>query len=255
MITILSPAKRLNYSEPKLSENYSIPQFVEESELIMKKLKKLSPSGIKKMMHINDNLAETNYDRFQNWEPRFDLNVARQAITTFKGDVYLGLDVKSYSQEDFDTAQKHIRILSGLHGILKPLDLIRPYRLEMGTLLKVGRANNLYEFWGNKILDAIIAEPAYKEDNTIINLASQEYFSVLSKKNLSGRVITPMFKEFKNGSYKPIHIFLKKARGYMTSYIVKNKVNDPDSLKLFDWEGYGYNDQLSKGDNWVFTRG
>jgi cytoplasmic iron level regulating protein YaaA (DUF328/UPF0246 family) len=255
MITILSPAKRLNYSDPVISENYTIPQFIEESQLIMNKLKKLTASGIKKLMNINDLLAETNYDRFQNWKPEFDLLVARQAITTFKGDVYLGLDVKSYSTEDFITAQKNIRILSGLHGILKPLDLIRPYRLEMGTVLKVGRANNLYEFWGDKILNSIINEPAYKQDNTIVNLASQEYFNVVSTKNLNGRVITPVFKEYKNGTYRPVHIFLKKARGYMTSYIVKNKINDPDSLKLFDWKGYEYNDQLSKGDNWVFTRG
>lgn len=255
MITILSPAKRLNYSEPKLTDIYTIPEFIEESEVIMGKLKKLSARNIKKLMNINDSLAETNYDRFQNWEPDFDLNNARQAITTFKGDVYLGIDVKTYTEEDFRLAQKYIRILSGLHGILKPLDLIRPYRLEMGTMLKVGRASNLYEFWGDKILSTLIDEPAFKEDHTILNLASQEYFNVISKKQFKGRIVTPIFKEYKNGSYRPIHIFLKKARGYMTSYIVKNRIKDPDSLKLFDWEGYEYNDKLSEGDNWVFTRG
>lgn len=206
-------------------------------------------------MNINDALAETNYDRYQNWEPDFNLNVARQAIATFRGDVYLGINVKSYSEEDFKTAQKYVRILSGLHGLLKPLDLIRPYRLEMGTMLKIGRASNLYEFWGEKILNSILSEPAYKEDHTIINLASQEYFNAVSVKGFQGRIITPVFKEYKNGSYRPIHIFLKKARGYMTSYIVKNRVTDPDSLKLFDWEGYEYNDKLSEGNTWVFTRG
>jgi len=255
MITILSPAKRMNFSDPAMTDTYSIPDFINESESIMKKLKNLRPAAIGKLMNINDNLAETNYDRFQNWEPEFDLLTARQAITTFRGDVYLGIDASSYSEDDFLYAQNHVRILSGLHGLLRPLDLVRPYRLEMGTLLKVGRANNLYEFWGDKILNALTGESAFKEDKTIVNLASQEYFNAVNKENFSGRVITPMFKEFKNGSYKPIHIFLKKARGYMTSYIVKNKVKDPESLKLFDWEGYEYNDTLSKGDNLVFTRG
>jgi cytoplasmic iron level regulating protein YaaA (DUF328/UPF0246 family) len=255
MITILSPAKRLSYTDPILTKTFSFPIFMEESIMIMNKLKKLSVSGIKKLMNINDSLAEINYDRFQNWHPEFNLENARQAITTFKGDVYLGIDIKSYNEEEFNTVQSHIRILSGLHGILRPLDLIRPYRLEMGTNLKIGRASNLYKFWDNKILQSIEEEPAFQKDNVLVNLASQEYFNVIPAEKFKGRVITPIFKEYKNGSYKPVHIFLKKARGYMTSYIVKNKINDPESLKLFDWEGYEYNDQLSKEDHWVFSRG
>ena len=255
MITILSPAKRLNYSDPILTEKCTIPVYVNESEMIMNKLKKLRPAAIKKLMNINDVLSETNYDRFQNWEPTFDLSVARQALTTFKGDVYLGIDAPSYNESDFEKAQQSIRILSGLHGILKPLDLIRPYRLEMGTKLKIGRANDLYQFWGDKILNSISEDPEFRKDNTLINLASKEYSNAIPLNKLKGRVITPVFKEFKNGSYRPIHIFLKKARGYMTSYIVKNRVEDPESLKLFDWEGYEYNDKISDSDNWVFTRG
>lgn len=255
MIIVLSPAKRLNFSDPVLTAHYSVPDYVEESTAIMNRLKKLNASGIKKLMNVNDTLAELNYERFQNWAPEFDLNVARQAITSFRGDVFLGLDVKSFSEDDFNTAQRSVRILSGLHGILKPLDLIRPYRLEMGTLLKVGKANNLYEFWGDKILKALIREPSFTEDNTIINLASQEYFNAITLKNFKGRIITPVFKEYKNGVYRPIHIFLKKARGYMTSYIVKNKINNPDELKLFDKEGYEFSDALSNGNNWVFIRG
>lgn len=255
MIIVLSPAKRLNFSDPVLTAHYSVPDYVEESTAIMNRLKKLNASGIKKLMNVNDTLAELNYERFQNWAPEFDLNVARQAITSFRGDVFLGLDVKSFSEDDFNTAQRSVRILSGLHGILKPLDLIRPYRLEMGTLLKVGKANNLYEFWGDKILKALIREPSFTEDNTIINLASQEYFYAITLKNFKGRIITPVFKEYKNGVYRPIHIFLKKARGYMTSYIVKNKINNPDELKLFDKEGYEFSDALSNGNNWVFIRG
>jgi len=245
----------MNYSDPILTEKCTIPVYVNESETIMNKLKKLRSASIKKLMNINDVLSETNYDRFQNWEPTFNLPVARQALTTFKGDVYLGIDASSYSESDFEEAQKSIRILSGLHGILKPLDLIRPYRLEMGTKLKIGRADNLYQFWGDKILNSIKEEPEFKKDNTLVNLASKEYSHVIPLNRLQGRVITPSFKEFKNGSYRPIHIFLKKARGYMTSYIVKNRVEDPESLKLFDWEGYEYNDKLSNDANWVFTRG
>ena len=255
MITVLSPAKRLNFSDPLLTEHFSVPEYVKESAVIMNKLKKLSTSGIKKLMDINDNLAEVNYERFQNWSPEFDLKVARQAITSFKGDVYLGLDVNSFREEDFNTAQRSVRILSGLHGILKPLDLIRPYRLEMGTLLKVGRANNLYEFWGDKILNSLQKEPAFKEDNTIVNLASQEYFNAITLKDFKGRIVTPIFKEYRNGVYKPIHIFLKKARGYMTSYIVKHKINNVEELKLFNGEGYEFSDSLSKGNHWVFIRG
>lgn len=255
MITILSPAKRLNFSDPILTEKHTIPVFVGESEMIMKKLKKLKPAAIKKLMNINDVLSETNYERFQNWEPTFNLSVARQAITTFKGDVYLGIDAPSYSESDFEEAQKSIRIISGLHGILKPLDLIRPYRLEMGTKLKIGRADNLYKFWGDKILNSITEDSEFKKDMTLVNLASKEYSEVIPLNKLPGRVITPVFKEHKNGSYRPIHIFLKKARGYMTSYIVKNRIKDPESLKLFDWEGYEYNDNLSDNENWVYTRG
>ncbi len=255
MILILSPAKRLNYSDPILTQAFTLPAFTKESEMIMKKLKKLRPQAIKKLMNINETLAETNYDRYQNWGPTFDLSVARQALTTFKGDVYLGIDAPSYNESDYEKAQQCIRILSGLHGILKPLDLIRPYRLEMGTALKIGRTNNLYEFWGNKILNSIVNEPEFIKDKTLINLASKEYSKVIPLTSLQGRIITPVFKEYKNGSYRPIHIFLKKARGYMTSYIVKNRITDPESLKLFDWEGYEYNDNLSDNDNWVFTRG
>ena len=255
MITILSPAKRLNFSDPILTKTYTVPGFVEESEKIMKKLKKLSASCIKKLMNINDALAELNYERFQNWDPAFDLQVGRQAITSFRGDVYLGINVKSYEEHDFKMAQKNVRILSGLHGILKPLDLIRPYRLEMGTRLKIGRANNLYEFWGNKLRTTIEKDLAFEKDKTLINLASLEYFKAIQPAKCIGRIITPSFKEFRSGTYRPVHIFLKKARGYMTSYIVKNKIEDPESLKLFNWEGYEYNDQLSTEDEWVFTRG
>jgi len=255
MITVISPAKRMNFSEPPGTDKHSQPEFVNHSKLIMDRLKKLSSRQIKKLMNLNDNLAEMNYDRYQNWQPEFNMDVAKQAVLAFKGDVFLGIDTGSFSEEDFEFAQNNLRILSGLHGILKPLDLIRPYRLEMGTALKIGRPNNLQEFWKPVITPLLKQTPGFQKDKTIVNLASIEYFSALIPKSIDARVITPTFKEFRNGTYKPIHIFLKKARGYMVRYIIKNKITDPEGLKLFDEEGYSYNDQLSGADKWIFTRG
>ena len=255
MITVISPAKRMNFSDSEDTEKYTQPEFVSQSTLIMERLKRLSARQIKNLMSINDNLAETNYDRFQNWQPDFREEVAKQAILAFKGDVFLGIDAGSFEEEDFDFAQNYLRILSGLHGILRPLDLIRPYRLEMGTSMKIGRPNNLQEFWKPVITPILEQTEGYQKDNTIINLASIEYFSALNLQNINARVIVPTFKEFRNGTYKPIHIFLKKARGYMVRYIIKNKIIDPEDLKLFDIEGYSYNDQLSNTNQWTFTRG
>ncbi len=255
MIVILSPAKRLNFEMPNIAGNHTIPSFMEESEELVEHLKKFSARKLQKLMNINDNLAGSNYERYQNWSPEFNEEVAKPAILAFRGDVFLGMDPQSYEKGDFDFAQDHVRILSGLHGILKPLDLIRPYRLEMGTQLKVGKSKNLYDFWGEKITNSILGTKAYQRDQTIINLASKEYFSSVKTDSIQGRVIEPAFKEFKNGTYRPVHIFMKRARGMMTSFIVKNKIQDPEELKLFNWEGYEYNDRQTQGDQWVFTRG
>lgn len=255
MIVILSPAKRLNFEMPNLAGKHSVPGYLDDSAKIVNVLKKYSAKKLQKLMDINDNLAESNFDRFQNWEPELNETVARPAILAFRGDVYLGMDPQSFGRDDFDFAQDHVRILSGLHGILKPLDLIRPYRLEMGTSLKVGRSKNLYEFWQKKITDDIVKSDSFVRDKTIINLASKEYFTAVDTKKTGGRIIEPAFKEYRNGSYKPVHIFMKRARGLMTSYIVKNRIQNADKLKLFNLDGYEYNDQLSKGDQWVFTRG
>jgi len=255
MIVILSPAKRLNFQEPNRAGRHTIPTYIEESEILVDRLKKLSAKKLQKLMDINNNLAETNYDRYQNWSPVFNEDVAKPAILAFRGDVFLGMDPQSYGKEDFDFAQDHVRILSGLHGILKPLDLIRPYRLEMGTQLKIGKSKDLYAFWKDKITRDITNSTAFQQDHTIINIASKEYFGAVDSASIRGRIIEPSFKEYKNGSYRPIHIFMKKARGMMTSYIVKNKIREPEEIKLFNWEGYEYNDQLTKGDQWVYTRG
>lgn len=255
MIAVLSPAKRLNFKEPNIAHKHSIPAFMEESKTLVDKLKKMKARELKELMDINDNLAETNYERFQNWNPDFNENVARPAVLAFKGDAFLGMDPQSYTQDDFDFAQEHVRILSGLHGVLKPLDLIRPYRLEMGTRLKIGKNKNLYDFWDDKITMSIINSAAYKKDKTLVNLASKEYFGAIQKESVKGTIIEPSFKEYKNGTYKPVHIFMKRARGMMIAYMVKNKIQDPEQLKLFDWDGYEYNDKLTRGNQWVFTRG
>lgn len=255
MITVISPAKRMNFSEPAGTDKNSQPEFIDQSTLIMDRLKKLSAQQVKNLMNINDQLAEMNHERYQNWQPVFNEDVAKQALLAFKGDVFLGIDVGSFTEEDFDFAQNNLKILSGLHGILKPLDLIRPYRLEMGTALKIGRPKNLQEFWKPVLTPFLEQTSGFQKDNTLINLASIEYFSALNPKSIAARVITPSFKEFRNGTYKPIHVFLKKARGYMARYIIKNRISDPERLKLFDKEGYSYNDQLSDTNQWTFTRG
>lgn len=252
MLTILSPAKTLNFEKQVLVFEYSIPSFIEDSERLVLELKKYSVKKLSVLMKINSKLAQLNYERFQSWQPPFSASNAKQAILTFKGDVYHGLEADTFSQEDFEFAQQNLVMLSGLYGVLKSLDLIQPYRLEMGTKLKTRKWKNLYEFWGDKITLAINEMIA---DDVLINLASNEYFKVIKKDLLKGKIITPTFKEYRDGDYKFVHIFGKKARGLMARFIIQNKITDPDQIKLFDLEGYYYNDRLSNEFDWVFTRG
>ena len=196
-----------------------------------------------------------NYERFQEWKLPFNEQNAKQAIAVFKGDVYVGLDINQFNQDDLMFAQDHLRVLSGLHGLLRPLDLIQPYRLEMGTKLKFRRKNNLYEFWGDVITESVQATLDGQEDNILVNLASDEYFKSINKKKLKARIVTPIFKDFKNGEYKFLSFFGKKARGMMTRYILLNRINKVDDLKLFEEDGYFYNENLSTTDEFVFTRG
>jgi cytoplasmic iron level regulating protein YaaA (DUF328/UPF0246 family) len=189
--------------------------------------------------------------RFQTWKPPFNLNNAKQAVLAFKGDVYTGLDAETMSEDGFDFAQKHLRILSGLYGVLKPLDLIQPYRLEMGTKFANAKGDNLYQFWGSQLREEI---ENIADGEVLINLASNEYFKALEEKKLNTRIITPIFKDWKNGQYKIISFYAKKARGLMSRYIIDHKINDPELLKNFDSEGYRYSEEMSEGDNWVFIR-
>lgn len=252
MLTILSPAKTLNIEKQELVSGYTIPTFLENSERLVSELKKYSPKRLSALMKINSKLAQLNYERYQVWQPEFNLTNAKQTILSFKGDVYNGLGAETFNREDFDFAQDNLAILSGLYGVLKPLDLMMPYRLEMGTALKTRKWKNLYDFWGNSITEKI---DQMLGGDALINLASKEYFKAIDQNALNTRIITPVFKENRNGTYKFVHIFGKKARGLMTRFIIQNRITEPEKIKLFDLEGYYYNDPLSSEHEWVFTRG
>lgn len=256
MIHLLSPAKSLDFESELPINEFTLPSKKDQSEKLIKKLKTLSKKKLIELMSISEDLANLNADRYQAWEGKETLsNSSRQAIYAFKGDVYQGLQaLDQLSTEDVDYAQDHMIILSGLYGILRPKDLIEPYRLEMGTQLKVGRKENLYEFWKDDLTKALNQLLKDQNDELIINLASNEYFKVIDRKKLKARIITPEFKDAKNGQYKFMSFYGKKARGLMSRYLIKNRISDPDDLKGFDLEGYRYNVELSKEDNPVFTR-
>lgn len=255
MLIVLSPAKRLDFDTGPKIKDYSVPAYLDESKYLVDKLRKLSSRQIEKLMGVSHDIAVLNEERYKNWNIPFTTDNAKPAALAFKGDVYVGLDAESYSQKDFEFAQRHIRILSGLYGVLKPLDLIQAYRLEMGTRFKVTAAkNNLYKYWDTKITEGILEAMEDSHSDALINLASHEYFKSVKTHLLDKRIITPIFKDYKNGEFKVIQFLAKKARGLMTSYIVKNKLTNPEDIKGFDTDGYEYNDRLTQGDQWVFTR-
>ncbi len=254
MITIISPAKSLDFESPLVTRQKTQPTFLSESELLIKQLKKLAPHDIASLMKLSDKLAQLNYDRFQAFTPPFTLENARQAILAFKGDVYQGLDTSSMSSDNFKFAQKHMRILSGLYGLLKPLDLIQPYRLEMGTKFVNNKGKNLYEFWGEQINHSLEKALSKQQSPELINLASNEYFKAVKAKQLSYQIITPHFKDFKNGQYKIISFFAKRARGLMSRYIIQNEINSPDDIKEFEMDGYKFDQKSSTENEPVFLR-
>lgn len=254
MILVVSPAKKLDFESPLVTTRSSQPSLLNHSELLIERCVKLSSDQIASLMKLSDKLAGLNAARFGEWSLPFTNENARQAILAFNGDVYSGLDAASFSDDDFDFAQKHFRILSGLYGLLKPLDLMQAYRLEMGTKLDNDRGTNLYQFWGNVITEELNKVLKDQKADVLINLASNEYFKAINKKQLNAKIITPQFKDWKNGQYKIISFYAKKARGLMARFIVQNKVDHPEGLKEFDLEGYDYNPALSEENNWVFTR-
>ncbi|WNO09267.1 peroxide stress protein YaaA [Teredinibacter sp. KSP-S5-2] len=254
MLVVISPAKNLDYETPTPTKKNTQGALLDDAQELISDLKNLAPHDISKLMSISDKLGTLNYDRFQQWSLPFDKENARQAIFAFKGDVYVGLDAYNLTNDDLTFAQQHLRILSGLYGVLKPLDLMQAYRLEMGTKFQNTRGKDLYAFWGSKITDELNKQQKKLKGEYLINLASNEYFKSVQQKQLNSQIITPVFKDWKNGDYKIISFFAKKARGLMSAYIIKNRITDPDKLKGFDWDGYLYNEALSEPTKWVFTR-
>jgi len=254
MIIVLSPSKTQDFSGPAYTQSFSQPALLPQAEELMGTLRNKSQAAIAKLMDLSESLATLNHERFQQWQTPFAPNNARQALLAFKGDVYTGFDLESYQQADFDFAQDHIRILSGLYGVLRPLDLIQPYRLEMGTPLKTPNAKDLYRFWGQRIAQALNNDLAQQPERVLINLASNEYFKAIDTKALEATIITPWFQEEKPKGLQTIGYYAKRARGMMAQFIVQNHITSVQDLKGFDMDGYLFNEQASTNTKWVFSR-
>ncbi len=254
MLIVLSPAKSLDYKTPVKVKAPTLPEFVSESAKLIADLKKLAPQDIAKLMGLSDQLATLNVGRYRDWSKKFTEENSKPAIYAFDGDVYDGFDVKSLDAKSVQFAQDHIRILSGLYGALKPLDLMQPYRLEMGTSLKNARGKDLYAFWGSRVTDVIKKVLEKQKKPVLLNLASEEYFKVLQPKELDCPVIAPVFQDAKDGKYKIISFYAKRARGLMARYVVENRITDPADLKGFNLDGYKYYAAESKVDKPVFRR-
>ena len=254
MLFLLSPAKSLDYESPLPAVTASQPQFVAQSTELISTLKKKTPQQIAELMDLSQALSTLNADRYKAWSPQFSEKNARPAVLAFNGDVYEGLDAKTLKPKEFQWAQEHRAILSGLYGVLRPLDLIQPYRLEMGTSLKHGKASNLYQFWGTQIADYLNQQLAKHKDPVIVNLASQEYFKSVDRKVLQARVIECVFQDHKNGQYKIISFFAKRARGLMARFAIQHQVKTPAALQAFNLEGYAFAPEVSRPDTLVFRR-
>lgn len=254
MLILLSPAKSLDYKTPPHVPTFTQPAFLERSQTLIEQLRALSPADIAQLMDLSDPLALLNFNRYADWSLPFTPENAKQAVLAFDGDVYDGLAAKTLSAADLDFAQQHVRILSGLYGILKPLDLMQPYRLEMGTKFKNAVGKDLYAFWGETLLDAINAELDAMPRPVAVNLASEEYFKAAVGRKFKGRLIQPVFEDWKNGKYKIISFYAKRARGLMTRYAVLKRLTDPEGLKEFDSDGYAFAPEASDDRSWVFRR-
>jgi cytoplasmic iron level regulating protein YaaA (DUF328/UPF0246 family) len=255
MLIVISPAKTLDYDTPPVTGRYSEPRFLDRSQQLIDNLRNYSALDLAELMKLSMKLAELNFERYYDWSPPFTPENAKQAVLAMKGDVYTGLDAESFSEEDFAFAQGHLRILSGLYGVLHPLDLMQSYRLEMGTRLPNEQGKDLYAFWGTTITEAVNRDLEAQGDDVLINLASNEYFKSIKPRLVNGRIITPQFKEAKSGEYRMIGVYAKRARGLMSRFIIENRLSDPESIKGFAVDGYRYNGALSQGEKWVFTRG
>lgn len=254
MLMVISPAKTLDYTTAPVTARHTLPEHLDHAAELIAKLRELPPAQIAELMGLSDKLAGLNAARFAQWTPEFSPENAKQALLAFKGDVYTGLDADSFDEGDFDFAQRHLRMLSGLYGVLRPLDLMQPYRLEMGTRLANARGKDLYAFWGERISQWLNQALAEQGDDVLLNLASNEYFGAVRRQALAARVIDTEFRDLKNGQYKIISFYAKKARGLMARYVIKNRLRDAEALKEFDLAGYRYAAAQSSADRLVFLR-
>lgn len=254
MLMVISPAKTLDYESPLATSRFTQPALLEKSQQLIDVARDLSPAQIASLMGISDKLTHLNADRFSQWQPPFSPDNARQAILAFKGDVYTGLQAETFSEADFDFAQKHLRMLSGLYGLLRPLDLMQPYRLEMGIKLANPAGKDLYSFWGDLLTQKLNDALAEQGDDVLINLASDEYFKAIKPKQLNAELVKPVFLDEKNGKFKVISFYAKKARGLMSRYVIEKRLTKPTQLKKFDVNGYFFDAAESKGNELVFKR-
>tara|TARA_B100000886_G_C20350216_1_gene460523 strand:- start:18 stop:791 length:774 start_codon:yes stop_codon:yes gene_type:complete len=254
MLTVLSPAKKLSKDCFVKTDHYQVPQFLKDSKGLVKELKKMTPPDFVSLMGISEKLAELNWERMQQWNETFKPENSREAIFSFMGDTYSGLDADSFTIQDLSFAQNNIRILSGLYGVLRPLDLMKPYRLEMGTKFSSNRGKNLYDYWEDSLSNYIKKELVGHKENVVLNCASVEYFKAIDRPSLNVDIITPQFKDMKNGQYKMISFFAKKARGMMARFVVQNRIENVNDILAFDLGGYNYNQSLSTPNQPVFTR-
>lgn len=254
MLIVLSPAKTLDFETPAPLRKHTQPLLLEQSRVLNTVLRNIDAASLGKLMAISDDLAQLNVERNRQWAPPFALENAKQALFAFRGDVYGGLDADSLGSADLAWAQQHLRILSGLYGLLRPLDLMQAYRLEMGTRLANPGGKDLYAFWGDSLTRALNQALQSQGDRLLVNLASQEYFAAVKPKVLEGDIVTPVFKDYKNGSYKIISFFAKKARGQMAAWIIRERLDNPAALQAFSEGGYRYSKSLSEGPALVFTR-
>jgi cytoplasmic iron level regulating protein YaaA (DUF328/UPF0246 family) len=255
MLIVISPAKTLDYETAPVTRTHTKPTMLKQSQQLIDILRDYSALDLAELMKLSIKLAELNFDRYHDWQTPFNTKNAKQAALAMKGDVYTGLDAESMTEGDFQFAQKHLRILSGLYGVLRPLDLMQAYRLEMGTKLTNPLGSDLYSFWGDSITRAINKALEAQGDDILVNLASNEYFKSIKPVQVEGRIVTPQFKEKKSGGYRMIGVYAKRARGLMSRYIIENRLQDPEQLKGFKTDGYRFSKQQSKGDQWVFVRG
>ena len=254
MLAVVSPAKKLDTAEVSRSLSFSQPTLLADTEELIRKTKTLKPSDLQSLMGISEKLADLNHSRFQDFSTPFTETNAKAAALMFNGDTYTGLDASSLSDDSLEWAQDHLAILSGLYGVLRPLDLIQPYRLEMGTRLETNRGKSLYDFWGDRITNQLRAQLATHNDKTVVNLASNEYFKSVQLAALPGPILTPAFKEMRDGKPKMISFLAKRARGMMARYIIDNRIEDPADLKAFDSGGYTFDETLSDESTWTFIR-